>query len=244
MLYALISDIHGNLEALTVAINYIIDIGVKDILCCGDLVGYGPDPSPCISFLKRYNFQSVVGNHDKAILTDSLSLYFNEEAVVALNIQKASMNLEDINLLKTLPLQIIKNDFVVTHSFLDKKRPFKYVIDSESAIENLSFTKKDVIFCGHTHMPCAYIVEGNQVEHVSAKEGASIQLKKNLKYVINVGSIGQSRDNNPDLSFALFDTDSKTVRIIRLPYPIAKTQEKMKKLHFPEFLYKRLTQGI
>ena len=244
MLYALISDVHGNLEALTVAINYIIDIGVKDIICCGDLVGYGPDPASCISFLKRYHFQSVLGNHDKAILTDSLSIYFNEEAVVALNIQKENMNTEDLNLLKTLPLQIVKSDFVVTHSFLDKKRPFKYVIDAESALENLSFTKKEIIFCGHTHIPGVYIVQNNQVEYISAKQGLNLSLEPKHHYVINVGSIGQSRDNNPDLCFALYDSERKTVQLIRLPYPIAKTQEKMKNLNFPAFLYQRLSQGI
>ncbi|MFA6989711.1 MAG: metallophosphoesterase family protein, partial [Candidatus Gastranaerophilaceae bacterium] len=95
MIYAIISDVHANLEALSVAINYIIDIGIRDILCCGDLVGYGPDPSNCIAFLKRYNFQSVLGNHDKALLTDSLSIYFNEEAVIALNIQKEKTSAED-----------------------------------------------------------------------------------------------------------------------------------------------------
>lgn len=244
MVYAILSDIHANLEALSVAINYIIDIGIKDILCCGDLIGYGPDPSNCISFLKRYNFQSVIGNHDKAILTDSLSIYFNEEAVVALNIQKEKMTPEDFVFINTLPLQIIKNDFVITHSFLDKKRPFKYVIDVDSALENLSFTKKKIIFCGHTHIPGAYIVSSNNIVYIPAQHGLNLQLEASNKYVINVGSIGQSRDNNVDLSFAIYDSDQKTVRLIRLPYPVAKTQEKMKKLNFPYFLYQRLSQGI
>jgi predicted phosphodiesterase len=244
LIYAIISDVHANLEALSVAINYIIDIGIKDILCCGDLVGYGPDPSSCISFLKRYHFQSVLGNHDKAILTDSLSIYFNEEAVIALNIQKETMSTEDLDYIKALPLQILKNDFVITHSFLDKKRPFKYVIDIESALENLSYTKKSIIFCGHSHIPGVYISSRNKVEYIPAKQGLNLQLDSKNKYVINVGSIGQSRDNNADLSFALFDSEQSTVRLIRLPYPVAKTQEKMKNLNFPPFLYQRLSQGI
>jgi diadenosine tetraphosphatase ApaH/serine/threonine PP2A family protein phosphatase len=222
----------------------MIDIGVKDILCCGDLVGYGPDPSECISFLKRYNFQSVLGNHDKAILTDSLSIYFNEEAVIALNIQKEKMNSDDLHFIKSLPLQIIKNEFVITHSFLDKKRPFKYIIDAESAMENLSFTKKNIIFCGHSHIPGVFVSYENQVEYISGKPGLSFQVDTKSKYVINVGSIGQSRDKNVDLCFALYDTDQKTVKLIRIPYSIAKTQEKMRKLNFPPFLYNRLSLGI
>lgn len=244
MVYAILSDVHANLEALSVAINYIIDMGIKEILCCGDLVGYGPDPSSCISFLNRYHFQSVLGNHDKAMLTDSLSIYFNEEAVFALNIQKENMTAEDLSFLKTLPLQIIKNDFVITHSFLDKKRPFKYVIDAESAVENLSYTKKNIIFCGHSHIPGVYISYENRVEYVPANQGLNLQLEPKHKYVINVGSIGQSRDRNTDLSFALYDSEQSTVRLIRLPYPVAKTQEKMKNMNFPPFLYQRLSQGI
>lgn len=244
MIVAIFSDVHGNLEALTVAINYIVDLGITKIYCCGDTVGYGPDPKQCLDFLRRYDFVSVYGNHDKAITTDSLSIYFNEDAVYVLNDQKMQLTQKDLSYLAGLPLQINEKFFVVTHSFLDKKRPFKYVLDNDSAVENLSFTRKPVLFIGHSHIPGVFCYNDRRVLYQDAKYGLDLDLQSDSRYVINVGSIGQSRDNNPDLSFVLFDTVTLQLRFVRLSYPLEKTQEKMKQKGYPEFLYQRLTRGI
>ncbi len=244
MIVAIFSDVHGNLEALTVAINYIVDLGITKIYCCGDTVGYGPDPKQCLDFLRRYDFVSVYGNHDKAITTDSLSIYFNEDAVYVLNDQKMQLTQKDLSYLAGLPLQINEKFFVVTHSFLDKKRPFKYVLDNDSAVENLSFTRKPVLFIGHSHIPGVFCYNDRRVLYQDAKYGLDLDLQSDSRYVINVGSIGQSRDNNPDLSFVLFDTVTLQLRFVTLPYPLEKTQEKMKQKGYPEFLYQRLTRGI
>jgi len=153
------------------------------------------------------------------------------------------MKAEEIEYLRTLPMQINKESFTITHSFLDKKKPFKYVLDSETAFDNLSFTKRNIIFLGHTHIPCVYVFNGSNVEYLDGSLGLTLEMNPRNKYVINVGSVGQSRDNNADLSFGIFDSSLNYLRLIRLPYPIAKTQVKMKKLGFPEYLYKRLSQG-
>jgi predicted phosphodiesterase len=243
MIYGIISDIHANLEALTVAINYLIEQGVSEIFCCGDIVGYGPDPSGCISFLKRYNFKSVHGNHDRAILTDSIGIYFNEDALVALNIQKFIVSSKDIEFLKRLPFAITENNFLITHSFLNKKDPFKYVLDRDTAKEDMELAKKQILFIGHSHIPSCFTFEDKNIQYSDAFNGLEILIERDKKYLVNVGSIGQPRDGNPRLSLCIYDVDKNKIRIVRLTYPVNLTMQKMKEKEFPKNLYNRLVIG-
>lgn len=244
MKYAVISDIHANLEALTVAINYILSEGISTILCCGDIVGYGPDPSKCLVFLRRYDFKSTYGNHDKAIISDSIGIFFNEEAVVALNIQKSLLSKKELSYLQKLPYTISIDNFILTHSSLNRKNQYKYILNPILARENLSLTNKQILFIGHSHKPGCFILEKNICNYISSHDDFEININDDNRYLINVGSIGQPRDSNPKLSLAVYDQLLKKVKIVRLYYPITKTQEKMKNLEFPEYLVKRLENGI
>jgi predicted phosphodiesterase len=246
MIYAILSDIHANYEALDTILCYLNTIDVRDIICCGDIVGYGPEPVECIHALQKYFLQSVYGNHDQAFLTDSMDIYFNEDAVVALNIQKNLVHKIEIDFIRSLPSTIVDKKFTVTHSFLDPQHPYRYVLDENTAYRNASLNKKNnILFIGHSHNPCIFeIFSNNQIEVHKAKSGLDWTLKPNCKYVINVGSVGQSRDRNPDCSFGLFDSDAMQLKILRFPYPIYKTQEKMDSKGFPEFLIKRLAKGF
>ncbi len=244
MIYAIFSDIHGNLEALTVAINYVVDLGITKILCCGDTMGYGPNPIECLHFIQQYQCLCVAGNHDKAIVRDSVGIYFNEDAVVALNIQRTNLSLQDIEYLKKLPSKRVFRSFVITHSSLDKRTPFRYITDEISARNSLRNTRKNIVFIGHSHIPSCFILGKNTFQSVSAKYGIDLDIEKGNKYIINVGSIGQPRDGNPELSLCLFDDISMIVRIVRLPYPVSVTQEHMKKMDLPDFLIQRLNHGI
>jgi len=231
MIIAIISDIHANLEALTVAINFILERNASKILCCGDIVGYGPDPSSCINLLRRYDFKSVYGNHDKAILTDSIGIYFNEDAIVALNIQKNLINAE-------------QNEYILTHSFLSKQSPYKYVYDEKTATENMALTRKRILFIGHSHIPGFVVFEGEKVTFMNAFNNIRINIEKGKRYLVNVGSIGQSRDGNPQLSVCIYDTEDNFIEIVRLPYRVDLTVKKMIELGFPKNLYKRLSLGL
>lgn len=244
MVFAIISDIHANLEALTVAINYILEMNISKILCCGDIVGYGPNPSPCINLLKRYDFKSVYGNHDKAILSDYIGIYFNEDAVAALNIQKSLMDKEDYQFIKQLPFTITEDDYILTHSFLSKKDSFRYVFDIKTAEEDILLTKKQVLFIGHSHIPGCFVFEGENIKYLDAFNGLYINIEKNKRYLVNVGSVGQPRDGNPQLSVCLYDTSSSTIKIVRLSYNINLTIQKMIEKGFPKNLYNRLLLGL
>jgi predicted phosphodiesterase len=244
MIYAIFSDIHGNLEALTVAINYVIDLGITKILCCGDTMGYGPNPLECLHFIQKYQCLSVAGNHDKAIVKDSVGIYFNEDAVIALNIQRSNLSPKDIDYLKKLPTKRVFKSFVITHSSLDRRTPFRYITDEISARNSLKNTRKNIVFIGHSHIPSCFVIEKDNFHSLSAKYGIDLDIEKGKRYIINVGSIGQPRDGNPELSLCLFDDVSMIVRIVRLPYPVTKTQDLMKSMDLPEFLIQRLNHGI
>jgi len=244
MICAIISDVHANLEALTVAVNYILEQGISKILCCGDIVGYGPDPSPCINLLKRYDFKSVHGNHDRAILSDFIGIYFNEDAVTALNIQKSMIGKEYNEFIKKLPFTIIGDNFVLTHSFLSKKDPFRYVFDTKTAEEDIKLAKRQILFIGHSHIPSCFVFEGGNIKYLDAFNGLEIYVEKDKKYLVNVGSIGQPRDGNPFLSLCLFDTDNSKIKIVRLPYRVDLTIQKMIEKGFSKDLYNRLMLGL
>ncbi len=246
MIYAIFSDIHANYEALSTVLRYLDDLDIKDIVCCGDIVGYGPNPVECINRLQNYRFKSVLGNHDQAFITDTLDIYFNEDAVVALNIQKNLVKKPEIDFIKKLPRVGYEKRFTYTHSYLDGNHPYRYVLDETTASKNASLNKKNnVLFIGHSHIPCVYDIDPNgNIETHKAKNGLDWDIQPTHKYVINVGSIGQSRDGNPDSSFALFDSNAMLIKILRFPYPIFKTQQKMIKKGFPEFLVKHLERGF
>jgi predicted phosphodiesterase len=246
MIIAILSDIHANYEALDTILRYLHTIDVRDIVCCGDIVGYGPSPVECISTLQKYSFRSVYGNHDQAFLTDSMDIYFNEDAVVALNIQKNLVHKEEISFIQSLPAVIQDKKFTITHSYLDPQHPYRYVLDENTAYRNATLNKKNsILFIGHSHNPSIFeIHSNNSIDVYKAKNGLDWTLQPDCKYVINVGSVGQSRDGNSDCSFGLFDTDAMQIKIFRFPYPIYKTQEKMAEKGFPEFLIKRLAKGF
>ncbi len=244
MIYAILSDIHGNLEALTVAINYIVDLGINQIICCGDIVGYGPNPSECLHFLLRYPLEVVAGNHDRAIIKDSIGIYFNEDAVIALNIQRTEMQYHDFAYLSKLPGKKELKSFAFTHSSLDMKKPYQYVVDEASIRNSLKKTRKKIVFNGHSHIPACYMVKDHDFDCLPAKHGLDIDIEDDKRYIVNVGSVGQPRDGNPELSFCLFDDVSMIIRIVRLPYPYEITQKKMMEKKFPDFLMQRLAYGI
>jgi predicted phosphodiesterase len=246
MICAIVSDIHANYEALSCVLQYLKEIDIQDIVCCGDIVGYGPNPIECIDALKEFKLDAVRGNHDQAFLTDTIDIYFNEDAVVALNIQKSFVHRKEIEFVKSLPSIKRRQNFTFTHSFLDTLHPYKYVLDEKSALADADLnTKNNILFIGHSHVPQVYeITKDRVVSAHRAHNGIDWQLEPENKYVINVGSVGQSRDGNPDCSFALFDTTAMLLKILRFPYPIYKTQKKMKEKGFPDFLIKRLSRGI
>jgi len=200
MRIALISDIHGNLEALQTALEEIEKLNVDKIHGLGDFVGYMTNPNECVELTK--DFESVMGNHESALFDrDELSL-FNEYAKKALLWTKNELTPANVKLLSALPYKqvYVDLDYTIAHGSLIS--PFEYINNFFAAWMNFDLLETQVLFVGHTHVPVFWrgyktiTTIGHQPEQRSPhpRKVTTFELKDDEKYIVNVGSVGQPRD--------------------------------------------------
>lgn len=241
MRYALLSDIHGNIEALEAVVDEFSRHKVDECLCLGDIVGYGADPKECIrtvQFLKPR--VCVAGNHEWGI-TGRLGLdYFNENARMSLEWTQKVLDENEIEYLKSFPLVYNSDEFTIVHGSLEKPEEFSYVSDKEDASRTLVIMKTRVCFLGHSHIAGIYYSDR---EKIISPKVTRLTLERGRRYIINVGSIGQPRDFDPRASFAVYDTGKNIVEIIRVNYDIKSAQGKIIKAGLPARLALRLSNG-
>lgn len=242
--YGVISDIHSNLEALTVALEFLSD--VDRIVCLGDIVGYGPNPNECCEIARDKATVVVLGNHDAAVTARISPSWFNliaREAIEWTVEQLTSTNrsfLENLRLVQETP------DFIAVHATLDNPLSFEYMrspYDARSTFAEMD--EHQVCFIGHTHVAEYYSNKYDEptVFQIGIVDGGVVELESDTRYIINCGSVGQPRDGNPKASVGIYDAEARTVTIQRLEYPIEVTQRKMRSAGLPEPLWKRLEYG-
>ena len=248
MQVAVLGDVHSNLEALSVVLEDCERRGIEKILQVGDVVGYGPDPGPCIDALRDRDAVICLGNHDAAVL-GRLSLdLFNPFARFAVEWTRSQLDEEDLAFLHNLPLfqVLFEEDLTLVHGSLHEPAEFDYVRSLSSARLSLEAQQTKACFVGHTHQPCLFTLDGGvdfqyrpefESEHYYAMEGSQLAL-------VNVGSVGQPRDEDPRTGYVLYDTTAGTCTLIRLEYPIEIVQAKIRESHLPEVLADRLTYGL
>ncbi len=245
MKYGIISDIHSNVEALNAAISKMEDKGVESIICCGDIVGYGPDPEECITIFKELPIHSVIGNHDYAINCINEEQSFNTYARLAIRWTRKKLSKNSKTFLKNLPFFSEQENFTIFHGTFDEKNPFKYLITAQDAVKNFTDIKTKIGFFGHSHVAGYFIQTKNKkINYYSCIEGCKLTLQKDNQYLINVGSVGQPRDGNPEAAFAIYDTSGNTIEIVRFQYDIESVYKKIIKAHLPNFLGDRLFSGV
>ncbi len=233
MKYAIISDIHSNLEALQKALSIIDEKNVDEIICLGDVVGYGANPNECVEIVRSRCSSVVLGNHDAASLDPSLAHDFNTIAKRAITWTAEHLTDESRRFLSSLPLVERREQILFVHSSPDLPGEWEYVLDSDDAISALRHFEEKLCFIGHTHIPGIFSQRG-RAKSISADE----------KYIVNVGSIGQPRDGNPMLAFGFFDSSTWNYELIRSEYDIEKAAEKIYAAKLPEELGNRLMYGM
>ncbi len=244
MRYAIIADIHANLAAFTAVLD---DIerggGVAEVWCLGDVVGYGPEPHQCIELLRQYNHLCVAGNHDWAAIGKLDTAYFNTDAAMACHWTAQQLSPEDAEYLDSLPLVIPRGDFTLVHG--SPREPiWEYLLSTSSAKENFAYFQSQFCLVGHSHVPL--IFEYGEDGACSLKEcpdNTTLTLAKN-RLIINPGGVGQPRDGDPRASYAIYDSDTRTIRHYRIPYDIESTQVKMMEYRLPMRLVARLSYGL
>jgi predicted phosphodiesterase len=240
---AVIADIHANLSAFTTVLGDIKQRGGADeIWCLGDIVGYGPDPHECIELLRQYKHVCVAGNHDWAAIGKIDTSYFNPFAAAACSWTTQQLSPDDVQYLESLPLTIEKGDITLVHG--SPMEPiWEYVISTSIAAKNFAFLKSKFCLVGHSHVPVVFKEESGSCRSVQFSPGIGMVLGDN-RLIINPGGVGQPRDGDPRASYAIYDSESRIIRLYRIPYDIGATQDKMMQAGLPIHLVTRLQEGI
>ena len=240
MRYGIFADVHANLEALDSVIEAYKNKNIDSYICLGDIVGYGADPSECIEKIKKLDADIVCGNHDWACAGVFPLDYFNSKAKAAIAWTQRTLDSEEKDFLGNLGLVVDKKDFSLVHGSLYRPDFFPYIIDAESAYKCFERMTNQLCFIGHSHVCMSFLLDKDTMRH---SFDSVIDIKSGVKYIVNVGSVGQPRDNNPGAAFAVFDSEKKTIELNRVSYDIKKAAGKIMNAGLPERLADRLYCG-
>jgi predicted phosphodiesterase len=242
MRVALFSDIHSNLLALQGVLKDIRCRQVDHLICLGDIVGYNAKPAECLKLVQETGADVVIGNHDVYASNDVEMEWYNPVARAGLEYSRAKLLPSQKKWLVKLPQRRDYKGFTVVHATLDHPEEWDYVTTLESAARHFEFQEEKICFIGHTHQVRVHRIEDQRVR--SIRVPAILTLKKNVRYLINVGSVGQPRDRNPKASYVIYDTDRQTVEFQRVTYPALKAADEVLNAGLPPFLALRLLKGV
>lgn len=223
MKYAIIADIHANLEALEAVLQDIKQQDCTHTACLGDIVGYNANPKECLDIIRALNIPCVKGNHDHYCGGDEPLDSFNPRAAEAVRWTRKQLTEEDRRWLRNLKLIDVLDGFTIVHATLDEPSRWAYVFDRLAAAAHLAFQSTPVCFFGHTHVPVAF-VRGSTVRGGTYSK---FQVEQGRQYFINPGSVGQPRDGNPKAAYATYELESGWVELRRVDYDIPGAQGKI-----------------
>jgi len=238
---AILSDIHGNLEAFKAVLDYLTKEDIGKMAFLGDIVGYGASPNECIDLLKGRADVAVAGNHDFGTveLTDTFS--FNSVARTAIEWTRTRLSDTSSIFLSRLPLTSVLDGITFVHSTPYRPKDWDYLFLWSDVIRNFDFYKTQICFIGHSHTPAIFIKDNEG--RIYSSKSLAIRLEERSRYIINVGSVGQPRDGIPDAAFGVLDTKEMIFTIKRVSYDIETAQKKIIKAGLPEQLASRIAVG-
>ena len=239
MKYALLADIHSNLEALNAVLEDASHQDVSKFACLGDIVGYNANPVECLKIIRDLGCVCVRGNHDHYCSHDENLDGFHPLAADVVDWTRKTLSAEERLFLRNLRLVSPVETFTIVHSTLDTPDSWGYVFDKLEAESNFNYQTTTLCFYGHTHVPLAF------EKSDTIRFGLYTKIKVGLgkKYFINVGSVGQPRDGDPRAAYVIFDMFNNTVELRRVPYPIEVTQKKILDAGLPSRIAARLAVG-
>jgi predicted phosphodiesterase len=239
MKYAVIADIHANLEALRVVLEDAKKQNCTHYVCLGDLVGYNANPKECLDIIRDTGMPCVKGNHDEYCSSETNLEGFNPHAAEAIQWTRQQLTEEDRQWLKELKYIRLVASFQIVHATLDGPQRWGYVFDRLAAAASFTYQNTAVCFFGHTHVPVAFIRDSV----VRGGTYSKFKIEPGRKYFVNVGSVGQPRDGNPKAAYAIYDMDEGSVELRRLDYDISAAQAKIMAAGLPPRLAERLALG-
>lgn len=239
MKYAIIADIHGNLEAFDAVLKDTREQKCTHYACVGDVVGYGANPKECLEIVRSMNMPCVKGNHDEYCSSEDTLEGFNPHAAEAVYWTRKQLNEPDKQWLRDLKYIRLVASFSMVHATLDGPQRWGYVFEKLAAAASFTYQNTPVCFFGHTHVPVAFIRDSV----VRGGTYSKFKVEPGRKYFVNVGSVGQPRDGNPHAAYVIYDLNEGSIELRRIVYDIPKAQEKIRNAGLPERLADRLALG-
>ncbi|MDP6408002.1 MAG: metallophosphoesterase family protein [Planctomycetota bacterium] len=245
MKYGILGDVHANLSALRAVLERFDREGVEHIISVGDVVGYGAAPAECVALLRERGATVVKGNHDAASTGELEVLYFNPYARAAVAWTRANLGGDEIDWLKALPLVAELEHCCVGHGTFHRPELFDYILSSTDGDPSLDTMERAVCFVGHTHVPLALLrLHEDPLRTSTHFDHEEIDVGQAHRTLINVGSVGQPRDDDPRAAYALFDSELGRVWIQRAAYDIEREAARIRAAGLPEVLADRLSLGV
>jgi len=233
MRIAVLSDIHSNLEALTAALHILDGQTIDEIICLGDTVGYGANPNECVALVRQRCRFVLKGNHEAAVANIAATESLTENARTAALWTSKQLTEDHLGFLRALPLTVAYQQLLFVHASPNDPAAWEYIMNEWDAALTMQSFSEPICFVGHTHFPEIYSTDGRKLSVIRGN-----------RYLINVGSVGQPRDRNPQLSFGIFDTEKWLYKNLRAPYDVETASKKIIAANLPPALGQRLRLGL
>lgn len=243
MRYGVFSDVHGNHVALKAVLEFYRKNGVESFVCCGDIVGYGPQPQECAEELMNLkSLTAVMGNHDAAAVGKMDLKWFNQNAAWAIDFAKQQLSGKAMDFLARLPDRAETADFTMVHG--SPRKPLtEYLLSEGQFLDNAKGWTVSPCFIGHSHMPL-YFREGENGVPETDFIKPVVRMAVKGKVMFNPGSVGQPRDGDTRAACAIYDSQARTFELFRVFYDVGAVQQLMGGLKMPAILSERLSFGF
>lgn len=220
MKYAILADIHANLQALQAVLQDMKAQGCTHAVCLGDIVGYNANPKECLDIIRGMKIPCVKGNHDEYCSTDEPLDGFNPNAAEAVKWTREQLTEDDRQWLRDLPLVLEVEGFTIVHAMLDVPHRWGYVFDKLAAASSFARQTTPLCFFGHTHVPVAFVKDST----VRGGTYSKFKVEKGKQYFVNPGAVGQPRDGNSKAAYDVYDSGERTIELRRVDYDIPGAQ--------------------
>ena len=240
MRYAVLSDIHGNLDALR-AVLADAAVHADAVLVLGDVVGYGAEPAACVDLVGTHARAVVAGNHEHAVTGRMALTWFNPYARAAAEWTRTRLDGDCTAYLDALPVRAVVDDATLVHASPHQPEEWDYLVSEEDGLAAFTAFDTRLCFVGHSHVPAMWSLGSSGPDY--ARGDVDVHLDAGRRYIVNVGSVGQPRDRDSRAAYAVWDLDGRRVAVRRVAYDVAAARGKIVAAGLPRPLADRLAAG-
>lgn len=242
VLIGVLGDIHGNIDALEAVLQEMSSRHVSQILCTGDIVGYGAAPGACIDLLRERGITCVMGNHDcYTAFPERLRGGVREEAMEVFSWNRRVLSTDQLAWLRNLPHSLFMETMELRHDSCVPHPQWDYVLNERSLMQHFLFQSRPLCFNGHSHVPLLAVhAPGRQVR---LQRLQNMILPRRVEVMVGVGAVGQPRDGDPRACAVVYNTADHLLHVLRVNYEIGRAQKRILDAGLPQSLAFRLAAG-